>query len=249
MFTGISRGGRALPCAVWSIIRTTASATQGSAALHTSARQQSEAGAPVLVVQDRSQSQLQTEEALRLAQTYTGKHKHGSDIIASTTTAVQPDTEHYIFCSVQCTSYHCGCAHVRRQGMQGGEGWAGAGAAAASEHLLWQGRRRLVAAAHRRGQAREVRPFNRTACCKVACPWQLQGLNGFEAAARCVRLLVPPPSTYSSEPCIQASKCVSRAYLLHDKCWPAERQLDVHRVVVNAALSGVQHRNLEQALR
>ena len=75
MFTGISRGGRALPCAVWSIIRTTASATQGSAALHTSARQQSQAGAPVLVVQDRSQSQLQTEEALRLAQTYAGKHK------------------------------------------------------------------------------------------------------------------------------------------------------------------------------
>lgn len=31
----------------------------------------------MLVVQDRSQSQLQTEEALRLAQTYAGKHTHG----------------------------------------------------------------------------------------------------------------------------------------------------------------------------
>ena len=85
MFTGISRGGRALPGAVWSIIRATASATQGSAALYTSARQQSQAGAPVLVVQDRSQSQSQTEEALRLAQTYAGKHTHDGGRSASTT--------------------------------------------------------------------------------------------------------------------------------------------------------------------
>lgn len=35
--------------------------------------QQPEQGAPVLVVQDRSQSRSQTEEALRLAQTFSGE--------------------------------------------------------------------------------------------------------------------------------------------------------------------------------
>jgi hypothetical protein len=79
MFAGISRGGRALPCAVWSISNVTNTIYPGCAQLHHLTAQQPEPVAQVLVVQDRSQSELQTQEALRLAQTYAGEDMRGGE--------------------------------------------------------------------------------------------------------------------------------------------------------------------------
>jgi hypothetical protein len=88
MLTGISGGARVLPCALRSIVTVTSAVLPGNGALHTLTTQQPQPPAPVLVVQDRSQTPLQTEEALRLAQTYAGKHPHGMTLLVETTTHI-----------------------------------------------------------------------------------------------------------------------------------------------------------------
>lgn len=67
-----------LPCAARSIINLETLTLPACADVHSLTTPQSTSVVPVLVVQDRSQSQSQTEEALRLAQTYGGKEPHGA---------------------------------------------------------------------------------------------------------------------------------------------------------------------------
>ena len=155
MFSGLSRAGRVVPSAVHSIIRVTTSVLSGCAELRTSTTQQSEAAAPIcIVLQDRSQSQLQTEEALCLARTFAGER---------TSRGYLPARRKVVWKSVQCMTMHV-AKHVSpvkvhaspnlvcRWGVQGGQGRPCTGAAAASKHILWQGRCRLAAAAHCSGQ-------------------------------------------------------------------------------------------------